>query len=1444
MSCVYTYKGKDYSEDEIVSLLAKEDSISNNLKEGLVNLVNQLGFKVENFEQYAKEYKERTGEDLSENIEAVYDSFKNVLAFKKGTNPGAVTEELAHLVVALLPEDSRLQRALNRIVDSPIYKEYYDTYSKLYKGDEARIQREILAKAMVRYWKENKEGINNPLWSSLRNLWNQFLRLINAETLGVFFDNVTRDVETGKLNLKITRKELLFSASDDISNIAKGLSSIIADQKLRIRKLRSRQLNLSAKEVEELVRNLERDLERNENKAGIIRFINFTDAQINKALKFVQDKEAKNDAGGLTPEAVRNLADFLAFYYHPIQDIRNNLEQFELELEIKEKLYEYSSKFDRIEDFYKKYRTKSNIAKLKEEFKELGYDEENLDFNFNTVFQRDFSDISFFQRLYGKIRDLANPIARAIFTVIAKADIKIRQAAYQEGKGIVELFSGRNALKLDFIADRDSNGKLTGYIKTPYRLHDFYKSYREMREVADAAESEEERLDIINKWKKENQERPYTDEYYAIKESLSPEAQGELEKLSTQQSNIIDLYRNEDLSIDYGRINEEHLEELDKIRIARGQLRSDYHEDGTLKTGVFLSIAKELREYNDKIYGEEGKPNTVDQEAYKEALQKTIKKYGRTSDEVKQFIKLNEEEVLSDEFWALLDDIESREYGTEYDQLKEKRKRLLTPYQLRNNEVQIEYVTEELREQILDIDLRMAEIRRENKGGKPEGETFGKYAKIEPTKQYWEVYKAKRAEGKEAFKEWFDKNHIASNKPISIWTKIVPKKKKYLVKQPNGNWMTFNPESRWYNHNFDPEFAGIQPKLSKYSNPEYDKLTSDQKDTLKEYLKIKQKADARMNVSMMSTYMLPQIREDLNDLAAHSPTLSRLGNLISDQFVRNIEDIELFGEGSQDSKGRQVRFVSRAYTQALDDPETLSRDFLSSLVMYNEQSIKYDEMNRIAPVIENTISQLEEMTFTRGVLNREQVEGNKSETYKIVRSFVDSSVYGQHMRDLGTIRVPLGKDKETGERKVANISGTKLLNRANSFIRANNLMANFVGAIASTFSGSINSFIDSKIGIYSSSKAARAASGELFKNLPDILAQFKKKEKTNSMLLFMERFGIAIDNREVFDNLDKNRLLRLGLSDFTYFGWKQGDFLIKSKMAISVAMSFRYDPKQKTFVKEDNYDTTNTIKFWEQPSFYDAFHKGQVKEEFKDKISDALIARVQTTMQDRNAMIDGQLTDLDKTVAHRDAWLSLTTTHRGFLIDGISRRFKTTTTNYLTGEVETGWYRYFWNNVIKPGEFQKLVQVFRSGNDLKTEEKEAIAKVLLDLAFVAALSVFAKIIHNLSEDDDENYPLQLAAYISNRTLMEITSMSPTPLAITELIHILKSPVPGTNQLDDLMEVNHLLSGEEIERGKWKGYSKRERYLLRLIPGIRGSNSTFNPESSNQFLKSNTLKWLY
>jgi citrate synthase len=152
---------------------------------------------------------------------------------------------------------------------------------------------------------------------------------------------------------------------------------------------------------------------------------------------------------------------------------------------------------------------------------------------------------------------------------------------------------------------------------------------------------------------------------------------------------------------------------------------------------------------------------------------------------------------------------------------------------------------------------------------------------------------------------------------------------------------------------------------------------------------------------------------------------------------------------------------------------------------------------------------------------------------------------------------------------------------------------------------------------------------------------------------------------------------------------------------------------------------------------------------------------------------------------------------------------------------------------------QGLKNLLAKYNELEDYQKENLKRVMLELSMIAAFTIIALAL-NSGDDDEEDYFRDLLAYQSNRVLLEVSSFyNPT-----ELISAIKDPIVPARDLELVTNFTDMFNTKEIESGKWEGMTKQQKYLLQLVPGIKGYTTLADPDSQNNFLKNKNLKPTY
>ena len=183
------------------------------LEKFIKEMLRKLGVSIRNLEEFKLRYKERTGKDVS--LISVADLFENIVYVANDKRDGTtLTEESLHFIVDMFWDNPLIQDILTLSTNgetpdyknTEVYKEVSQSYKKIYKGDQTKIDKEVITKLLTRtiYDQFYKKSTGTKMLSFLERV----LRLF----LGRVFRNIrlTREILpegiTEQLNQLLDRK--------------------------------------------------------------------------------------------------------------------------------------------------------------------------------------------------------------------------------------------------------------------------------------------------------------------------------------------------------------------------------------------------------------------------------------------------------------------------------------------------------------------------------------------------------------------------------------------------------------------------------------------------------------------------------------------------------------------------------------------------------------------------------------------------------------------------------------------------------------------------------------------------------------------------------------------------------------------------------------------------------------------------------------------------------------------------------------------------------------------------------------------------------------------------------------------------------------------------------------------------------------------------------------
>ncbi|NBW13899.1 MAG: hypothetical protein EBR82_38440 [Caulobacteraceae bacterium] len=648
---------------------------------------------------------------------------------------------------------------------------------------------------------------------------------------------------------------------------------------------------------------------------------------------------------------------------------------------------------------------------------------------------------------------------------------------------------------------------------------------------------------------------------------------------------------------------------------------------------------------------------------------------------------------------------------------------------------------------------------------------------------------------KDDFNIWYDRNVIRNSKNVVMYYKGE------LI-QPSNNWI----------------------------NKDFNRLTAEQKRIVAELKTYKKEFDDM--VGLPTNTLMPQMYQSmLNSL--YDGKLSNVGKNLKGQlkraFTKTSDDTQF--EPDQEMRhfqedNRIVSYIGSRYTKRLNNPEYISTDILGSMIGYAQMAYEFKEKMQRIDQFELIAQKMKKTKFAN--------TSNKLTSNSLEKLTNHLEV---HM---------MGKEEKVREINIPgtnlNINVNKVVAKFNKWISHTNLAFGFITQTSNIITSNINGLLETILGQHITGKSVQFALKEFTRLYSsETMKEFGKTIKTNKLDLMMRYFGLSESADATFNDLDKHILMRKPLSTAAYAGYEAGSYYINGIALISILNNNRfYDGK--LYTEQAFKDLQNNISFDSLPSAYDSIVVKNGKLELtglKPSELNLLINKV----RDLSKKLDGKLTKEDYAMAHTNIIGMSALMHRNWIIDGAFRRLKAKGLNFKTGEVDEGYWITTGQLISKflysKEKLKVLANLRANYKKLSREQQLGLNRTLLDLASIGTMIAVATLIFNGGDDDDDENS-QFLAYLSNRVLLEVSSFY-NPF---EILYAVTDPIVSARQMETLMHLGNAINFEEIERGKWEGYTKAEKYWYSLIPGVKGVMQTQDTESSNQFLKNKQLTWLY
>lgn len=677
-------------------------------------------------------------------------------------------------------------------------------------------------------------------------------------------------------------------------------------------------------------------------------------------------------------------------------------------------------------------------------------------------------------------------------------------------------------------------------------------------------------------------------------------------------------------------------------------------------------------------------------------------------------------------------------------------------------------------------------------------------------------------------------------------------------KNPVGKEASLYSEERreWYKNNMETIDGEKIPLKSKYGNDSFKNLSPVKKKYYDAIMEIKAHLDSQLPAKAIKLHNAVKIRKDLIERVKGSEGVksgaSQVWESVKDSFIRRTDDVGFSDRNTvTDFEGNEVQSLPIYFTNLKkgEDPNDISTDIVSTLTSYASMAYDYNEMNRIIDTLElgRDILKKREIIQTKG--DKPLIEKfkilEKKVRYKFTKSgegtnfvdrlnsFFEMQIYSKYMKDEGTF----GK---------TNIDKAKVANFVNSATALNSLAVNALSGISNIATGKVMMRIESFSGEFFNESNTIRADREYAAHLPEFLGSIGNRVKTNKLALWDEKFNVLQDYEESVRelNFDRKTWFSKMMNTSTLFVMNNaGEHWMQNRTSLALADTYKmkspegkivslWDAMEVVYLNPKNKKLGATLEVKEGYTKEDgsAFDRKDVT-----KFSRKAIAI--------NQRMHGIYNSLDKAAIQRLAIGRMGMLFRKWIKPSINRRFKSTAYNFDLESWTEGYYRTsgrFVLNLIKDLRKSQF-ELGARWDELDDTEKSNIKRALTEVVHFVAISLVLGLLE-WPDDKDRSWLIKMAEYQTRRLYTEIGVLIPGKSMITEGLRIIKSPAPGINTMENVLDLTKLLNyynyTKELESGRFKGHSVAYKAFFEspLVPMNRTIYRGLNPETSIAFFK--------
>jgi hypothetical protein len=578
----------------------------------------------------------------------------------------------------------------------------------------------------------------------------------------------------------------------------------------------------------------------------------------------------------------------------------------------------------------------------------------------------------------------------------------------------------------------------------------------------------------------------------------------------------------------------------------------------------------------------------------------------------------------------------------------------------------------------------------------------------------------------------------------------------------------------WYStHALRDSFGNYRPNET-YKNPEYDNLTSAQRQTLDEILEYKAEVEKKFPQDKRDLHRAIQRRRSgtqrlLDVLSKPENAMEAIKEDIKSTFRKTDDDDQLWGEsthGLTDFKGRDYLTLPILYTHRLTDPEELSDDVIGDLMLYTCMANNYEQMAKIYDPLEIGAEVVagkkfvknvgtkakEEVINAYGKVTKRDIKLDENTNFaRKLKDFLECQVYGRYLKEDDVI----GPNAQKSITFFQRMTSTAYLG------------CNLLAGVANVATAIGMQNIEAAAGEFFRHRDLAKADFEYGKLLVAFLAELTSLKKQSELALFDELFDVRQNAKDKPHNVQLSNIFRRFFGqNWLFIQQGMGDHWIYNRTAIAMAMRRNVNVNGKIMSVWDARQIVTDENGYKRMIINPAA-KNLDGSDFNAFAFGREIAKI-------NHDIAGIYNDEDQNAANRVVLGRAMQQMRKWIVPQMMRRFQSKRTILDIGKEEEGYYRAFGRlalDVWKSG-----FKIATEWDKLSVDDKRNCKRAFWEIGQTFGLWRLLWFLGSGVKDPDRHWALKFAEYMLNREVHELGFLTPGPLMLTEGYKTVTSPM--------------------------------------------------------------------